>query len=100
MKKLFEVRLRRGDDIITLHTPARNQEQAVRKVSKGRQVLGVKKLDVSRLFGNIERLTLGTGKGFDLGGGIYEGDIDLDKVFGFNKDKRRSDRERQKKARE
>jgi len=96
---LLEVRTRENSKLATLHCPARSPGQAARKASKGRQVVGVRKLQLGKLFGDIEKLELGQGQGLDLGGGIYEGDIDIDSILGFSKNsrrKRRSESERRK----
>ena len=95
----FEVKVRVNGKVQTLHYPARNQEQAVIKAGGKGKVVGVKKVEREKLFGDIEQLSLEQKPlGLYLGDGVYEDTFNFDELLGLRRAKRIENRKKDKKG--
>ncbi len=94
-RKAFEVKVRIGKVIkkyLYYHDKGvKTHKQAAQKAKKHGRVISVEKVDNQALLGRIENLNLEEGGNYDLGGGVFEDDLNLDEVLGLRKKtKRRS----------
>ena len=95
----FEVKVRVNGQVQTLHYPARNKDQAVIKAGGKRRVVGVKKVEREKLFGDIEQLTLEQKPlGLYLGDGVFENSFNFDELLGLRRAKRIENRKKDKKG--
>lgn len=84
LRKIYEVRVKVGQEIRSFHFEKNSQRAAVEAGQKRGRVVSVRKVDRQVLLGNIEKLDLTTDSVRSyLGGGIYEDDLNIDGVLGL-----------------
>jgi hypothetical protein len=103
MERDFEIRLLICGVSRMFHfRDLRNQEQAeqrARKLAKKKngKVLSIRKVNIDEWPSGVELMKLEKQpKGLYLGGGVYENDIDLDKMLGLRRNNKNAKNDRRK----
>ncbi|KKM13597.1 hypothetical protein LCGC14_1714600 [marine sediment metagenome] len=93
----YEIRIKNNGTPKTMHKEARNHHQAFVKAKKYGQVLSVRKVDFTQIFGNIEKLDLKQAPLIEqVEGSPYNSAIAMDEMIWNKRNKRIGNRDRDK----
>jgi hypothetical protein len=96
IENTYEVRLRNSGSIIMLHFLASGHHQAIVKAKGRGQIISVRKVDYTQIFGDIERLDLQQKEYVE--NSPYETAIAMDEMIWLKRNKRRNNQFKDKKS--